>query len=108
MPLYDHRCPDCGTFEHRVPVERAGDPALCPDCGVSAQRTFGVPAGRSARRARQLDGLGAAAVRRVDRSVAGEPTVAPEPAGGRRIGIGAGPPPPPPAMPPARPWQLGH
>ncbi len=108
MPLYDHRCPDCGPFEHRAPAERAGDPVDCPACDAPASRRFGAPAGRSARRTQQLAGLGAAAVRRVDRSIGGQPTVGPRPAGGRRTGIGAGPPTPPRPAQSGRPWQLGH
>jgi putative FmdB family regulatory protein len=40
VPLYEFACSTCGTFERRLPVDRAGEPAECPDCAAPSARVF--------------------------------------------------------------------
>jgi len=43
MPLYEYTCPRCrGTFEKLRPMSRMDEEALCPDCGVPAERRLSV------------------------------------------------------------------
>ena len=46
MPLYDFRCPACGTtFEQRVALAALGQPVSCPGCGApTAERLISLPA----------------------------------------------------------------
>ncbi|HEV7422686.1 MAG TPA: zinc ribbon domain-containing protein [Mycobacterium sp.] len=47
MPTYGYACEPCGGFNLVRPMTEAGDPAICPSCGQSARRVFGIPALRS-------------------------------------------------------------
>ena len=39
MPLYEFRCPSCGTeFELLLPMRNDGKPVRCPKCGTAADR----------------------------------------------------------------------
>jgi putative FmdB family regulatory protein len=109
MATYGYRCAWCGPFERRANPRAPGAPALCPSCGALAPRAYSSPGGRSPRRARRLDGVGAAGRERVDRAEEGAPTVGRIPAAGRPVHGGV--PAPGPAPAPAghgRPWQVGH
>lgn len=40
MPMYNYRCPECGQrFEELLTVARR-DEAICPRCGVKAEREW--------------------------------------------------------------------
>ena len=43
MPLYEYRCPRCGTFEQ---VKKFSDPPLtaCPTCGRAVEKLLSAPA----------------------------------------------------------------
>ncbi len=105
MATYGYRCAYCGPFETRANPRRAGAPAPCPTCGELSPRSYSAPGGRTPRRARQLDGVGAAGRARIDRAQEGVPRVGPKPDGGAPLrgrpagtgGPGGG-----------RPWQIGH
>jgi putative FmdB family regulatory protein len=107
MASYGYRCAYCGPFEQRANSRSPGAPAACPDCGELSPRTYSAPGGRSPRRARQLDRVGAAGRARIERAQDGVPSVG-RPAGGRALpqggpaGKGAG------GRGPGRPWQIGH
>lgn len=49
MPLYDFRCPACGTvFEQRVTLAALGQPVPCPACGApTTDRLVSLPAART-------------------------------------------------------------
>jgi len=39
MPLYDFKCPSCGTtIERQARVEKRDDPVECPHCGCVMKR----------------------------------------------------------------------
>ena len=40
MPTYDYRCPDCGTFEAMRRIADRDAPAVCPQCGLQAERVL--------------------------------------------------------------------
>ncbi|HEX4345520.1 MAG TPA: FmdB family zinc ribbon protein [Solirubrobacteraceae bacterium] len=106
MPLYDYLCARCGPFEARADVSAAGAGVACPACESVAARAFTSPGGRGPRRQRQLEGLTASAVARVDRSTAGGgASVGAMPDGVRidRSGHAALAP-----VHMGRPWQVGH
>jgi putative FmdB family regulatory protein len=105
MPIYDYACAACGPFEGWADAPAAGAGATCASCGALAARTFSAPGGRRPRRQRQLEGLGGAAVRRVDRAEAGDPAAGGMPDGARIDRSGR---PHTRAAPDRRPWQLGH
>jgi len=43
MPVYEYRCPKCGTeFELMRPMSDMDKPALCPQCGAEAERLISV------------------------------------------------------------------
>jgi hypothetical protein len=107
MPVYGYTCPACGPFELEAPgIFASAAPVPCSSCGLDSDRAFFAPGGRGPRRARQLDGAGAATLQRIDRSEQGIPTVGAPPAGRHMHG----------GVPAAggdlrhagRPWQLGH
>lgn len=36
MPYYDYKCRDCGhEFDVRIPMDQAGTPQTCPECGAT-------------------------------------------------------------------------
>ncbi len=43
MPLYEYRCPQCGTFEK---MQKFSDPVLreCPTCGQGVTKLLSAPA----------------------------------------------------------------
>ncbi|MDR5757171.1 zinc ribbon domain-containing protein [Caballeronia sp. LZ035] len=44
MPVYDYECASCGAFEAVRRIAERDDPAVCPECGVTAARvTVGAP-----------------------------------------------------------------
>jgi putative FmdB family regulatory protein len=109
MATYGYRCAYCGPFETRANPRSAGSPAPCPSCGELSPRSYSAPGGRSPRRARQLDGVGAAGRTRIDRAEEGVPAVGPRPSGGGvpfrgrpAAGADAG------HHRGARPWQVRH
>jgi len=107
MPLYDYLCTGCGSFEAHADVSLASVGMSCPSCSAPATRLFSSPGGRVPRRQRQLEGLGGAALRRVDRAQAGAPSAGAMPAGTQLDRSGK------PRLPATgadhrRPWQLGH
>lgn len=42
MPYYDYRCPSCGVFEQRRPMDQS-DNAECPTCKQTAARMLSAP-----------------------------------------------------------------
>ena len=42
MPYYDYRCPSCGVFEQRRPMDQA-DSTECPTCKQTAARMLSAP-----------------------------------------------------------------
>lgn len=104
MATYGYRCGGCGPFETRANPRAAGALAACPSCNQLSPRVYEAPGLRSARRARQLDGVGKAGRERVDRAQAGVPTVGAMPSGDHFHG-GA---PQSPRGAARRPWQVGH
>lgn len=39
MPIYEYRCPKCGTdFELMRRISEMNEPASCPQCGAEAER----------------------------------------------------------------------
>lgn len=39
MPIYEYRCPKCGTdFELMRPFSEADKPAPCPNCGSAGEK----------------------------------------------------------------------
>ncbi|CAG2131237.1 Zinc ribbon domain protein [compost metagenome] len=40
MPTYDYRCKDCGEFALIRPMARRDAPAMCPGCGMGAERAL--------------------------------------------------------------------
>jgi len=42
MPYYDYRCPSCGVFEQRRPMDQS-DSAECPKCKQSSARMLSAP-----------------------------------------------------------------
>ena len=43
MPIYEFLCGVCGSIEERRSFEEAGNPAVCPACGTTAQRVYYMP-----------------------------------------------------------------
>ena len=43
VPIYEFLCGECGSFEERRSFEEAGNPAVCPGCGNTAQRVYSMP-----------------------------------------------------------------
>lgn len=43
MPLYEHACPDHGTFTDLRPFSRSSEAADCPTCGQSCAREISIP-----------------------------------------------------------------
>ncbi|MDQ4084099.1 MAG: zinc ribbon domain-containing protein [Actinomycetota bacterium] len=43
MPIYEFLCGECGSFEERRSFEEAGNQAVCPGCGTTAQRVYSMP-----------------------------------------------------------------
>ena len=43
MPIYEFLCGECGSLEERRSFEEAGNPAVCPACGTTAQRVYYMP-----------------------------------------------------------------
>jgi putative FmdB family regulatory protein len=43
VPIYEFLCGECGSFEERRSFEEAGNPAVCPGCGTTAQRVYSMP-----------------------------------------------------------------
>ena len=41
MPLYEYICPAHGATDIHKPMAEAGEPAACPECGVTMRRVFG-------------------------------------------------------------------
>ncbi len=105
MGSYGYRCAFCGPFEKRANPRAPGAPALCPTCGELSPRTYSAPGGRSPRRARRLDGVGAAGRERVYRAEGGVPAAGSLPSGRRMPGV---PVPAAGRAGPGRPWQVGH
>lgn len=104
MATYGYRCAGCGPFETRANPGAAGAPAACPLCNQLSPRAYEAPGLRSARRARQLDGVGRAGRARVERAQTGVPAAGAMPSGNHIHGgvplsrRGAA----------KRPWQVGH
>ena len=47
MPLYEYRCPKCGTeFELMRRMGEMNNPAPCPKCGVVAERLVSAAASK--------------------------------------------------------------
>jgi putative FmdB family regulatory protein len=110
MPVYDYLCRACGPFEARAELSAAGLATVCPSCEMPAARAFSAPGGRGPRRQRQLEGLTAPALARVDRATAGGAASVGAMPAGARIDRGGRPV---PAHSHAhahggRPWQVGH
>ncbi|MBI1175709.1 MAG: zinc ribbon domain-containing protein [Sideroxydans sp.] len=40
MPIYDYQCADCGKFEAMRRIENRDAPAVCPHCGMRAERVL--------------------------------------------------------------------
>jgi putative FmdB family regulatory protein len=81
VPLYEFRCPDCGPFDLRSPMQDAATTAPCPSCDRPAGRRYSVGVGRPP--AGALRGAGRADRARVDRARSGEPVVTGPPSGRR-------------------------
>jgi putative FmdB family regulatory protein len=48
MPLYEYRCPTCrSTFEKLQPMNRADEPAPCPNGHAGATRVVSLVAARA-------------------------------------------------------------
>ena len=43
MPIYEYLCGECGSIEERRSFEEAGNQAVCPGCGTTAQRVYYMP-----------------------------------------------------------------
>jgi putative FmdB family regulatory protein len=43
MPLYDYRCPTCGSFRAFRPMRESSFPVACPICAVSSERMLNAP-----------------------------------------------------------------
>lgn len=44
MPLYEYKCEACqSTTGYLRPTARRNEPAVCPECGGVAKRTFSIP-----------------------------------------------------------------
>ena len=82
MPVYEYRCPECGSFDRTCAMDEARQPANCPTCAAPARRAYTVPGTRT--RTGPLAGAGRADRALVDRARTGEPTVTGVPSG-RRI-----------------------
>ncbi len=82
MPLYEYRCPQCGLFDHRRDADQASTPLNCPSCSAPAGRVYTPPGIH--RRTGPLAGASAADRARVDKALAGEPTLTTQ-VGGRPL-----------------------
>ncbi len=81
MPLYEFRCPRCGSFEAHRDLTHAGGPTPCPSCAAPAPRVYTAP--RTSPRSGSLSGASRADRARIDRARSGEPTITSAPRGRR-------------------------
>ncbi len=99
MPNYEFECQACGTFEQWRDHRRSSDPAMCPQCGSGARRSYSAPLVRSPSNA--FASVNRDLRARYERSRTGEPSVTQGSPGGREVH-------PNHSHGPTRPWQIGH